>query len=168
MPLKEEFKPPLQVLSRKPTKLANAADGLGQLSIEDDDDDDLSQRSTLTPEERMKKTQKEREEKQKAYEERRRELFGKNEKTSLPASRRDGSSRNHSRANRGNESRPSSAASNQNRQLYDPNESAKPDNLRPQRKDPTMNDTQPMREPKAPDGSGRGGFGFAPRGGHAP
>ena len=166
MPLKEEFKPAVKVLSRKPTKPIGTVDGFGQLSIDDDDDDDASEKNVMTPEERVKKAQKEREEKQRAYEERRRELFGHDEKTSSPVSKSTGSSRNQSKANRVTESRPSSSASSKNRQLlYDPNESAKPDNLRPQRRETVTNEMQPMREPKVPDGSGRGGFGFAPRGG---
>ena len=168
LPLNEEFKPAMKVLSRKPTKPANTDKELGQLSIEDnDDDDDVSEKNAMTQEERLKKAQKEREEKQKAYEERRRELFGKDENLSTPVPRREGNSRNQSRANRGNESRPSSAASNKTRQLYDPNESAKPDNMRPQRKEAASYECQPVREPRAPDDSGRGGFGFAPRGGRA-
>ncbi|KAL9130989.1 MAG: hypothetical protein Q9217_000978 [Psora testacea] len=167
VPLKDEFKPAMKVLSRKPTKPANAADGLGQLTLDDDDDDDLSEKNAMTPEERLKKAQKEREEKQKAYEERRRELFGNDDRLSSTASKRDGNSRNQSRANQGSDSRPSSAASNKPRQLFDPNDSAKPDNLRLQKKEAVPNTMQPVREPRAPDGSGRGGFGFAPRGGRA-
>ncbi|KAL9104116.1 MAG: hypothetical protein Q9163_000918 [Psora crenata] len=164
VPLKE-FKPAMKVLSRKPTKPVNIADGLGQLGVDDEDDEEVSVQNAMTPEERLRKAQKEREDKQKAYEERRRELFGKEDKTPSPTSKRDGTSRNQSRASRGNESRPPSAASNKARQLYDPNEYAKPASMRPQKKELTMPEIQPVREPRAPDGSGRGGLGFAPRGG---
>ncbi len=167
VPLKTEFKPAMKVLSRKPAPKSAGPARIGQLSLDDDDDEeDDSGKSTLTPEERIAKAQREREEKQKAYEERRRELFGEGEGSPATSTtpKKDSNSRNHSRATRGNESRPSSSASNKTRHLYDPNESAKPESLRVQKKEPVPGEIQPIREPKAPDGSGRGGFGFAPRG----
>ncbi|KAG8533311.1 uncharacterized protein KY384_002094 [Bacidia gigantensis] len=168
VPLKSDFKPTMTVLSRKPpTKVSKSIDGLGQVGLDDDDEDDEAAKNVLTPEEQMQKTQREREEKQKAYEERRRELFGKDSSTSRQSSAKAPSSpRNQSRANRG-ENRPTSSASQKTRQLYDPNESAKPDAFRPQKKDPHLSENHPVREPRAPDGSGRGGSGFAPRGGRS-
>lgn len=152
----------MKVLSRKP-------EGIEGLSL-DDDDDEEGTKKRMSPEERMQKAQKDREEKQKAYEERRRQLFGKEESsTTQKPTPKSGSPRNQSRVKGANESRPSSAASNtKSRQLFDPNESMKPEALRMQKRDQPNGLKEPIREPRAPDGSGRGGFGFAPRGGHAP
>lgn len=163
VPLKSEFKPAVQVLSRKPTaKSANALDGLGQSNIDDDEDDDESNKNVMTAEERKQKAQREREEKQKAYEERRRELFGpENPVFNYAMGKKGGSPRNQSRV-----SRPSSSASSRTRQLYDPHDSMKPDHVGIQKRETPANDIRPTREPRAPDGSGRGGFGFAHRGGH--
>jgi hypothetical protein len=56
--------------------------------------------------------------------------------------------------------------------LFDPSYSAKPDSIYLQRREKSLPDgkegeVQPIRSPRGPDGSGRGGFGFAPRGGKA-
>jgi hypothetical protein len=56
--------------------------------------------------------------------------------------------------------------------LFDPSYSAKPDSVYLQRREKGLSDgkegeVQPIRSPRGPDGSGRGGFGFAPRGGKA-
>ena len=56
--------------------------------------------------------------------------------------------------------------------LFDPSYSAKPDSVFLQRREKGLPDgkegeVQPIRSPRGPDGSGRGGFGFAPRGGKA-
>lgn len=169
VPLKSEFKPQMKVLSRKPAKANGGTDGaMGQLSLDDDDEDDEdSNKDVLSPEERFQKAQQEKQEKQKAYEERRRQLFGKDEASSMSKpNSKTSSPRNQSRVKNSSESRPASAASNKTRQLFDPSESVKPEHLRPQRKEPTNGEVHPIREPRAPDGSGRGGFGFSPRGGH--
>ena len=180
VPLKSEFKPAMKVLSRKPiAKSAGSTDpatGMGRLSIDDDDDDDddEAKKNTLTLEERQEKAQREREEKQKKYEEVRQKLFGTDDaSTSSTASaspaRNNGNSRNQSRNKVAKDSRPSSAASNRNRQLYDPNDTGKPGTSSVLKKEAnnTPNEIQPIRDPRNPDGSGRGGFGFAPRGGRA-
>ena len=160
----------MKVLSRKPNaKTGTTLDGIGQLNLEDDDDeDDDATKIVLTPEQQKEKAQREREEKAKAYEQRRRELFGNGDNLNGGASSRKtgpGSPRNQSRANRGNDSRPSSAASSRARpQLFDPSESAKPDFMRPQRED-QPSEMQPIRQPIMPNASGQKGFGFASRGG---
>ena len=166
IPLKSEFKPTMKVLSRKPAaKTPTAVEGMGQLTLEDDDEDEDASKDLMTPEERQRKAQREREEKQKAYEERRKELFGKDRSEVGPSSgRKNDSPRNQSRVKYVSESRPSSAASNKSRQLYDPNQSAKAEHLRMQKKDFQLDESQPIREPKPPSSSGRGGFGFASRG----
>ena len=163
VPLKSDFKPTMKVLSRKPNG------GIEGLNL-DDDDEEEGVKKEMTPEERMQKAQKDREEKQKAYEERRRQLFGKNDASSTPkVTPNSGSPRNQSRVKGASDGRPPSAASNnKNRQLFDPNESTKPNALRVQKQEFAPNVIEPIREPKAPDGSGRGGFGFTSRGGRGP
>ena len=151
--------------------------------MEDDEDDeeDSTKKKVLTMEERQQKAQQEREEKQKKYEEARQRLFGANNTsgakpgtTTPPTAKSNGDSRNSSR-NKGNkDSRPLSSAGNKNRQLYDPNYTAKLDSIYVQKKElptvsgcSTTSEQQPIRNPRGPEASGRGGFGFAPRGGRA-
>lgn len=177
----------MKVLSRKPvTKKETLIDpitGLEQLTVDDEDDDeeDDSKKKPLTMEERQQKAQQEREEKQKKYEEARQRLFGI-ESTSAakagtmtpPTARSSGESRNSSRNKSNKDSRPSSSAGNKNRLLYDPNYTLKPDSVYVQKKETsagsgrsTPSEQQPIRNPRGPETSGRGGFGFAPRGGRA-
>ncbi|MCJ1356529.1 MAG: hypothetical protein MMC33_006524 [Icmadophila ericetorum] len=191
VPLKSEFKPSVKVLSRKPApKVAAGLDsstGLGNLTLEDDDDDDEDNatKNTMTLEERKTKAQKEREEKQKKYEEVRQRLFGSSEastsgsrsgNTTPPTSRTPGESRNRgkNKGGRDTSSRPQSSGDGKARQLYDPNYTEKPDSVYIQKKEnqslasasgtATPVDESIIRLPKGPDGSGRGGFGFANRG----
>lgn len=181
VPLKSEFKPAMQVLSRKPAVKPAAgidpATGLAQLSVEEDDDDeDDAKKTALTLQERQEKAQREREEKQRKYEEVRQKLFGTEEAStssktgSVSPAKNNGNSRNQSRNKAARDSRPSSSASNRTagtRQLYDPNDSGKPGTSSVLKKETkvTPNEIQPIRNPRNPDDSGRGGFGFAPRGG---
>ena len=176
----------MKVLSRKPiTKIANASDtasGIGQLSLEDEDeDDDVDQKKTvMTLRERQQKAQKDREEKQRKYEEVRERLFGADAaevkkssgSTTPPKQRSDADSRRQSRNRGGGEGRPSSSAGSKPRQLFDPMYTAKPDSTHIQKRDSqtesgrsTPSEQLPIRNPKGPDGSGRGGFGFTSRGG---
>ena len=186
VPLKTEFKPAMKVLSRKPqAKAAPGVDstfGLGQLSIEDDDEDEEedARNIPLTAEERLLKTQREREEKQKKYEEARQRLFGKesasattNLGSTTPQKVNTSNETKTQHRNKGSKDpRPSSSGAG-GRQLYDPNYTLKPDSPFIQTKDrtpnssgrSTPNEQQPIRSPRGPDNSGRGGFGFAPRGG---
>ncbi len=163
MPNKSDFKPAMKVLSRKPNG------GIEGLSLEDDDEEE-SAKKKMSQEERMQKAQKDREDKQKAYEERRRQLFGKDDTSAnTKLTPKSGSPRNQSRVKGAGDSRPSSAASNnKGRQLFDPNESTKPESMRPQKQDSAQVMKEPIREPRAPDGSGRGGCGFTSRGGRIP
>lgn len=176
----------MKVLSRKPiakpTNASDSASGVGQLTLEDEDDedDDDKKEKVMTAQERQQKAQREREEKQRKYEEVRERLFGTTssdgKKTSgfatPPKQRSDGDSRHQSR-NRGGgaESRPTSSAGSKSR-LYDPSYSIKADSSYVQKREgqtesgrSTPSEQLPIRSPKGPDGSGRGGFGFAPRGG---
>ena len=171
VPLKEDFKPIMKLLSRKPAaKPADPASGIGGIGTEDDDDsDDEARKKPMTPQERREKAQREREEKQKKYDERKQELFGT--KQTLNASlqsaatpKKNGSPRNQSRNQATRESRPSSSASNRTKQLYDPNDTkAGATSVLKKEISATANEIKPIRTPRNPDGSGRGGFGFASR-----
>lgn len=170
VPLKSDFKPAMQVLSRKPKPKPEAGSDPSVVVEDEDDSEDEAKKNTLTVEQRQAKAAKEREEKQKKYEEVRQKLFGSDEPstsgTSSPA-KKTGDSRNQSRNKTAKDSRPSSAASNKNRQLFDPNDTTKPgvsSMLKKEAKE-TPTEIQPIRNPRNPDGSERGGIGFAPRGG---
>lgn len=190
VPFKSEFKPAVKVLSRKPAPTVVARkdpiSGLEQLTIEDDEDDDEdeSKQKPLTMEERQLKAQKEREEKQKKYEEVRERLFGSSEPSSgvtspgtvtPPNTARATGDRGRGKGRAGRENnRPSSGSGNKTRQLYDPNYNAKPDSVFLQKREAQGSGSRPstpateegiIRSPRGPDGSGRGGFGFANRGG---
>ena len=186
VPLKSDFKPAMKVLSRKPAPKVVArtdpSSGLEQLTLEEDEDDESdTKKGTLTMEERQQKAQREREEKQKKYEEVRERLFGGSDKasgTSSPGTRTPpvavvaADARTQNRAKVERDSRPSSAAGSKTRQLYDPNHTAKPDSVHIQKKETHVSESgrstpaeEPIRSPRGPDGSGRGGFGFSPRGG---
>ena len=182
IPLAADFKPTTKkVLSRKPKPAART--GINGLTLEDDDDeDDENATKPLTLEERQLKAQKEREEKQKKYQEARQRILGTSgapsgarspgHVTPPPRSGGGGGSRSRVRGDRGRETRPSSSAdSSKTRQLYDPNYTAKPDSVHVQRQEGQKTDSgastpleEPVRAPRGPDGSGRGGFGFANRG----
>ena len=88
--------------------------------------------------------------------------------------------RGRGRGRGGREGANQSQARNQHRQqqqqqsqqeLYDPGYAPLPESVHPLRRESPQNRTptpkleQPIRAPKGPDGSGRGGFGFAARGG---
>ncbi|CAG7936145.1 unnamed protein product [Penicillium nalgiovense] len=194
VPLKQDFKPAVTLLSRKPQLVTRnpsssgtigaATAGLGRLGLDDDDDsDDEPKPPQPTPEERHAIALKNREEKQRKYEEVRERLFGSPSATasgtSSPGSttpprqthtgegRARGKGRGGGRDHQKRDS--SSASSKSSRHLYDPSTSAKSnatflqrggrpqversgsDNQAPQ---------QPMRNPRGPDASGRGGFNF--------
>lgn len=172
----------MKVLSRKPAEtsaMSDAASGLGQLNVEDDEDDeeDGKRKPAMTSEERQAKVQKDREEKQRKYEEARQRLFGAEKAGEKkpsgnvgPPAQKHGASRRESRNRDGADDRPTSSAGSKARQLYDPSHSAKLDSAYGQKDGQglsgrsTPNEQLPIRSPRGPDGSGRGGFGFAPRG----
>lgn len=156
------------------------------LVIDDGDDSEEEDRKRKEADflERQKKAQLGREEKQRKYAEVRERLFGSPASASASASpNRDPSaasqnrsglnmdSRNASRRGRargGKESNPASATHSPARhahakQLFDPDYVAKPKPHSPRSTGPR--EEQPIRAPRGPDNSGRGGFGFAPRGG---
>lgn len=185
VPLKSEFKPAMKVLSRKPAAISGPL-GVGQISLDNDDqdeDEDEGKARPLTAEERQLKAQQEREEKQKKYEEARQRLFGvgdssasKTSGNTTPPRQGNGDSRISSKARGTRDARHPASSGNgigAPRQLFDPSESAKPESAHPHKKDNTPAvsgrstplEQHPIRTPRGPDGSGRGGFGFAPRGG---
>lgn len=179
VPLKTEFKPAMKVLSRKPEKKSSAGvEGIDQLNIDDDDEsENESKKHELTAEQRREKAQRELEEKQKKYEEAKQRLFGTDQSSSAIAasssrkntSKNSSPSRNQNWNKNSRDSRPSSSSSNNAGRLYDPNDTGKPGASSVLRKETRTesNELQPIRSPRAPDASGRGGFGFAPRGGKA-
>ena len=154
----------------------------------EDEDEETAKKKAL--DEAKVQAAKDREEKQRKYEERRLELFGPDASASnnaRPNSRSGGSTPNNltppgSRSatpHRGGK-RGRGRGNNQNttprgqhfqqyqqqqlKEVYDPGYSAKPNStylLRRERGQESPNkEAQPIREPKRPDGSGRGGAGF--------
>ena len=189
VPLKTEFKPAMKVLSRMPAPTVvtrtDPVSGLEQLTIEDDEDDDEddTRRNTMTMEERQQKAQREREEKQRKYEEVRERLFGAGVSgttsgTATPGQVTppkagpgwEGKPRGRSKGDR--DGRPSSSVDSKTRPLYDPNYTVKSESVYIQKREAqssgsgrsTPVEQQLIRNPRGPDGSGRGGFGFATRG----
>ena len=172
----------MKVLSRKPAaKATNPSDpssGISQLTLEDEDDedDDAKKQSVMTTQERQQKAQRDREEKQRKYEEARERLFGTDaadsKKTSgkaTPPKLRAGDESRHQSRNRG-EGRPSSSTGSKPRQLFDPLYTARTESPLIQKRESqtdsgrsTPSEQMPVRSPKGPDGSGRGGFGFTSR-----
>ena len=186
VPLRQEFKAPPMLLSRKGPivqKAPKSLNAIGDLSIKDkeesseDEDEAVAQAKALEAAKIL--AAKEREEKQKKYEERRLELFGPGQQKSggsspnlTPPGSRSATPRGRRGRGRGH-GRKESQLQNQNqgqdlqqesvqqfKEVYDPGYAPKPAMLR---REPQNKDLQPIREPKAPDGSGRGGAGFVQR-----
>jgi len=183
VPLKTEFKPALKVLSRKPTPKAvqriDPVTGLAKMTLEDDDDEEEQKKDQQTPEELRLRAQREREEKQKRYDEARARILGTPSGSSSPGTTsppaEDGKVNRGKGRGRGNGrqeiQRPGSQLGT--RELFDPNYTPKPGGLTIQKRSgensgagsATRNEDQILRAPRGPDGTGRGGFGFAKRGG---
>ncbi|KIV79976.1 hypothetical protein PV11_07514 [Exophiala sideris] len=169
--------------SRPPTA------GLSDLTINDrtnaesSEDEDEAKERELSLAERQAQAAKEREEKQRKYEERRQELFGPssaqqqaNNKsgTSTPSSLTPPGSRsatpNRGRGKGGRRGGANSNTRNQSRgqqhpELFDPLYAPKQDSGYVQRHESGVSgartpEIRPIRAPKGPDGTGRGGFGF--------
>jgi len=193
VPLRSEFKPPPILLSRKgpviasrkpPTDGKPSADGVANLSLHDESSEDEDEAArALTLAERQAQAAKEREAKQRKYEERRQELFGsvaaarpKNGSgNSSPVSLTPPNSRsatpNRTRGRGGRRGGSAQSQGKSQRELFDPSYNPKPDSAYVQRREngvvKSEPEIQPIRAPKGPDGSGRGGFGFATRGGRS-
>ena len=145
------------------------------MSIEDEDDDDDEQKKDQpTPEELRLRAQREREEKQKRYDEARARILGTKSGSSTPGTitppTEDGKvTRGKGRA-RGSGRQESSRTDSQpgHKELFDPTYTPKPGFTLQKRggdtgKASSRNEEQVIRAPRGPDGSGRGGFGFANR-----
>ncbi|KAL5337955.1 hypothetical protein BJX70DRAFT_220862 [Aspergillus crustosus] len=201
VPLKQEFKPTVTVLSRNPqiatrqssSGVRGATARLGRLDLNGDDSDD-ERPPEPTAEERQAMALRNREEKQRKYEEVRERLFGAPSAPTSGASsprsatpprsegRGKGRSRGSGREN-SNNSNTTSSSNNNNRagrdqpvtsgkskQLYDPSSPSRPTSSHAKRDRPQSGERsvidqpqsplqQPIRSPRGPDSSGRGGFG---------
>ncbi|PLB55101.1 hypothetical protein P170DRAFT_470524 [Aspergillus steynii IBT 23096] len=192
VPLKQEYKPTVTLLSRNPPSKQSAVDattaGVGRLGLNhgtEDDSEEESKPPEPTPEERQAIALRNREEKQRKYEEVRERLFGSPSATTSGASsprsgtppkqhegrgkgRSRGNGRDNNNTNNNRDKRDSSSTSGKSRQLYDPASSYVPRKERPQTADRSPNDPtsprQPIRSPRGPDASGRGGFRSGNRG----
>lgn len=181
VPLKQEFKPQVKVLSRKPNAPViarrDAADGVAKLNLEDDEDSEEEARKKRESEleERQRKAKLEREEKQRKYAEARERIMGSSNPTSPAPNSRDSSHgrdnrRNKGRVNGNRNSQPSSSADQSparpptsDRQLFDRDDMGR---RAPKREASNVpKEDHPVRQPRNPENSGRGGFGFAGRGG---
>lgn len=158
----------------------------------DDDDDETKKEKTMSPEEIRAKQKRDREEKQRRYDEARAKIFGESAPSSRGSSpgagtttppRTDGRSPQQGRGRgrggqiyRGsttpatislteNRSLEPRRPPGQSRELFDPNYSPKHDNGYQGFSRQAIKEEQvPVRAPRGPDGSGRGGFGFARHG----
>ncbi|KAL4958422.1 hypothetical protein BDW69DRAFT_47208 [Aspergillus filifer] len=189
VPLKQEFKPTVTVLSRNPQiatrqSTSGAAAGLGRLDLNADESDE-EKPPEPTPEERQAMALKNREEKQRKYEEVRERLFGtpsaptsgasspRSETPPRTETRGKGRGRGNGRDNNNNnrDRRDQSNASGKTKQLYDPGSPSRPNSSYGRRdwqqggdrSDQSQSPRQPIRNPRGPDSTGRGGF--KPRGG---
>lgn len=174
-------------------KDVDGVNSMSQLALENDDDDEeeAKKKKVLSPEEQRLKSERELDEKRKKYDEARERLFGSQATSSgastpgnltPPSGTPPGRGRGRGRDGRdGVATRPKKGPNNllteqsaDGRRLYDPSYTVKPDSTYVQKR--TIGETsssgrstpneeqQPVRQPKGPDGSGIGGFGFARRG----
>ncbi|KAI3011547.1 hypothetical protein CBS147346_1106 [Aspergillus niger] len=191
VPLKQEFKPTVTVLSRNPqiaTRQSSSVDaasaGMRRLGLNEDDDSDEDKPPQPTPEERQAIALRNLEEKQRKYEEVRERLFGSpsaptsgasSPRSATPPKQHEGRGKGRSRGNgRDNncDKRDSSAASGKSKQLYDPGSPKPNSSFGPRREkqsgvrreDDSQSPRQPIRSPRGPDSSGRGGFRMGNRG----
>lgn len=180
VPLKQEFKPQVKLLSRKPNAPViakkDAVDGVAKLNLDDDEDSEEESRKKreLELEERQRKAKLEREEKQRKYAEARERIMGSPNPAAAGPASRDSSHGRENRRSRGKlngnrNSQPTSSADQSparpqtsDKQLFDPDDTGR---RTPKREVNTPKEDQPVRQPRNPDQSGRGGFGFAGRGG---
>jgi hypothetical protein len=172
------FKPALKVLSRKPT----TGNKVQAQQDEEDSEDEARRLADLSLSERKQKAATEREDKERRYREVRARLFGEAEvttdalKTSSINGRRGGA--RGGRLGRGGNSTATSSADQSpargevrqpaQKVLYDPSYTPKPvipAEYTITRRSSPKPAIQPVRQPRGPDASGRGGFGFAGRSG---
>ena len=161
MPLKQDIKPAVTLLSRRPqiatrqsASVDAAASGVGQLGLDDDGDSDEDEKPPEpTPEERQAMALKNLEEKQRKYEEVRERLFGSPSATTSGASSPgsttpprqhqagEGRGKGKGRGGRDHrEKRDSSSASSKSRHLYDPSSPGRGNASNSQRRDRPQGD----------------------------
>jgi len=161
---------------------------------DEDSEEEANRLAALSLKERQEKARVEREEKEKKYKEVRARLFGNSEgsnntadqepstrsRGASPNIRRGGNRRFGDGSGRTTNSATGSTASSANqspartpipiqirkKELYDAAYSVKPGNISIQRREQSSSPApgQPTRQPRGPDGSGRGGAGFVNRG----
>ena len=181
VPLKQEYKPQVTLLSRKPAVPViarnDATGGVAKLNLDDggdSEDEDLKKREAEL-EERQRKAKIEREEKQRKYAEARERIMGSSNPAIPPPTSRDSSHGRETRKTKAipngtRNSQPTSSADqsparpgNAEKQLFDPDDMGR---RLPKRESSTLSkEDMPSRQPRGPESSGRGGFGFASRGG---
>ncbi|KAF2211606.1 hypothetical protein CERZMDRAFT_85378 [Cercospora zeae-maydis SCOH1-5] len=185
VPLKQEYQVPVTLLSRKPPTIAkrDVAGGVAGISLDDDEDseDERRKKREADFEERQRKAKIEREEKQKRYAEARERIMGSSRPALAPSSRESSQGREGSRRGRGKQmsngtsrrSQPQSSAEQsparnaaRDQQLFDPEDMGR--RMKREPSNTTPKEDLPMRQPRGPDQSGRGGFGFGNRGGMLP
>jgi hypothetical protein len=160
---------------------------MAQMTLDGDGDDDgAKQEAQPTPEEIRAKQRRDREEKQRRYEEARAKIFGESATSSGASSpsgavtpprssrgRGRGGVQRNSNDGRQLDSRRQNNNAPPTRELYDPGYSPKPESSQGRGSDSDgatrgssgpRNEIPAIRQPRGPDGSGRGGFGFARRG----
>ncbi|KAG8626360.1 hypothetical protein KVT40_005305 [Elsinoe batatas] len=174
--VKDEFKPQVKVLSRKPSpQVSGAANGVAGLSLEDDDsEEERRKKAAESLAERQKRAAIEREEKQKKYAEARERIMGSsgadNTSKQVQTNSRQSSRRGRGSGGRGGSSSSASPAEQsparsqtQAKQLFDPGYTSKPAGITVRASTPAGE--QPIRMPRGPDASGRAGFAGRGRGG---
>ncbi len=173
VPLKQELKPQVKLLSRKPVAPVLAKKDGGSLEDGESDEEGRKQREADT-EERQRKAKLEREEKQRKYAEARERIMGS---PAPNTASRDSSHGRDTRKPRGKvngmqNSQPTSSAdqsparpgtASSEHQLFDPEDMGR--RLPKREMNSIPHEDQPSRQPKGPENNGRGGFGFAGRGG---
>jgi hypothetical protein len=168
------------VLSRKPVvEKVDPVTGLAKMTMDDEDDEDERKKNKPTPEQLRLEAQRQRDEKQRRYEEARARIMGSNSGSSTPGTVTPPTAQEDGKGNRGkgrgrdnrSENRRADTQSGP-KELFDPNYTPKPISIQKRNGDAPRsgtstprNEEQVIREPKRPDGTGRGGFGFANRGG---
>ncbi|EME88958.1 uncharacterized protein MYCFIDRAFT_192995 [Pseudocercospora fijiensis CIRAD86] len=179
VPLKQEFKQPVTLLARKPPTIAkkNTAEGIAKLNLQDEEDSEEERRKVRESdfEERQRKAKIERAEKERRYAEARERIMGSNSQSPASNSRESSQARDNRRGRGGKtpsrRSQPHSPAEHSparqpgaDNKLFDPDDMSR--RLAPKRElNSTVKEDQPLRQPRGPDQSGRGGFGFGNRGG---
>ena len=178
VPLKQEYKQNVTVLSRKPVAPViakrDATNGVAKLNLEDEGDSEEEDRKKRESEleERQRKAKLEREEKQRKYAEARERIMGSSSPASGASATAKESSNGRkarSKMNGTRTSQPTSSADQSparpgsgNRELFDPEDMRR----MPKREvNVTPKEDLPSRQPRGPESGGRGGFGFAARGG---